>query len=89
MYYLQVAMIATSTVLPALAALAVGARFQARRIKNLPLKADDWIILLALVRPPKRQSERHVNEHRSLLLQTVLDVYMPLYTVAWDRLSLH
>ena len=48
-------MIATSTVLPALATLTVGARFQARRIKNLPLKADDWIILLALVCNPKRQ----------------------------------
>ena len=55
MYYLQVAIIATSTVLPALAVLVVGARFQARRIKNLPFKADDWIILLAVVRYSKRQ----------------------------------
>ena len=55
MYYLQVTVIATSTVLSALATLIVGARFQARRIKNLPLKADDWIILLALVRHSNKQ----------------------------------
>lgn len=50
MYYLQRNMIIVSVVLPILAAIATAARFQARRIKRLPLKADDWFILLAMVR---------------------------------------
>ena len=36
-------------VFPVLAILAVTGRFWARHLKNLPLKADDWTILIALV----------------------------------------
>ncbi|MCJ1246387.1 hypothetical protein MMC30_003594 [Trapelia coarctata] len=49
MYKLQNATIAVSTVLPFLALAVVTARFQARRVKKLPLKADDWTILAALI----------------------------------------
>ena len=49
MYYLQRTMIAINVVLPLIATAATATRFQARRIKRLPLKADDWVILLALV----------------------------------------
>ena len=49
MYYLQRTIIVVSIVLPIIAALAVGARFKARRIKNLPIKADEWVIVVALV----------------------------------------
>lgn len=50
MYYLQVAIITTSVVMPCMAALAVTARFQARRVKRMQFAADDWTILVALVR---------------------------------------
>ena len=49
MYYLQRTMIVVNIVLPIIAALAVAARFQARRIKKLPIKADDWVIVMAMV----------------------------------------
>jgi hypothetical protein len=58
MYYLQVAMITTSVVMPCIAALAVTARFQARRVKRMQFGADDWTILLALVRIFKSISQR-------------------------------
>ena len=57
MYYLQVAMIVTSIVLPLLAIAAVAGRFSARNSKNLAIGADDWTILVASVccaGPPQR-----------------------------------
>lgn len=50
MFYMQRTILVVSVVLPMVAALAVAARFQARRIKNLPIKADEWLIVVALVR---------------------------------------
>lgn len=46
---LGVAVIVICTVFPFLAAVAVGLRFYARRVNAIRLKADDWIILPALV----------------------------------------
>jgi hypothetical protein len=57
MYYLQVAIISTSVVMPILAGLAVAARFQARRVKSLGFEADDWTTLLALVCPNNHEPQ--------------------------------
>ena len=47
---LGVAVIVICTVFPFLATVSVGLRFYARRVNAIRLKADDWIILPALVR---------------------------------------
>lgn len=42
--------IAVGTVLPSLAAIAVGLRFYIRRSRTTSIGVDDWLILFALVR---------------------------------------
>lgn len=42
--------IAVSSILPSMAVIAFALRLLARKIKNLPLKADDYTILAALVK---------------------------------------
>lgn len=49
MYYYQNIFVAISTILPILALITVGLRFQARKTQRLSLNADDWVILAALV----------------------------------------
>lgn len=44
--------VACAIVFPTLAAVGVIGRFVSRYIKTAPLGADDWVILLALVRIP-------------------------------------
>ena len=41
--------VALSIVFPILAIIAVGGRFYSRRVKDLPIQADDWTILPGLV----------------------------------------
>ena len=43
------ALVVVSIIFPILALIAVGLRLYARRIKSLALKADDYVILVALV----------------------------------------
>ena len=43
-------LVVVAVVFPVLATAAVALRFYARRIKRQDLKADDWVILLGLVR---------------------------------------
>ena len=45
----SVKIVILSVIFPILAALAVACRFKSRKIKTLPLQADDKIIVLALV----------------------------------------
>ena len=47
---LSIATVVASAVIPLLAALAVALRLQARKIKKLPLYADDYFIAASLVR---------------------------------------
>jgi hypothetical protein len=51
MYYptLSIALISVSVILPTLAFTAVGLRVKARRVKETPLNASDYIIFLACV----------------------------------------
>ena len=41
--------LAANIVLPILAIIAVTLRFYARKLKSIPVKGDDYVILLALV----------------------------------------
>ena len=47
------AMLGVSVVFPVLAGLFVMLRFKARKIMYIPLLADDWVIVMSLVRPFK------------------------------------
>ena len=52
--------IAANVILGALASIAVALRIVARRVRELPLKADDYTIILALV----GARSQFVREHR-------------------------
>jgi hypothetical protein len=54
----QIAILAVSTLFATLAAASVGMRFYARRLKQAPVKADDWCILVALVSTNSQNSSR-------------------------------
>lgn len=45
----QVATIVVNAVFPAVAAIFIGLRLYAKRVKHASLQADDWLILLGLV----------------------------------------
>lgn len=52
--------LAANIVLPILATIAVVLRFAARKTTRSSLKADDYVILLALVKAPRMDSEASV-----------------------------
>ena len=53
MHYYQTpaAVVTLAVILPLIDVVAVGLRFYARRKQRLPLQADNWLTLPALVRP--------------------------------------
>ena len=66
-------MLVASILFPVLAALSVVLRFTSWKIKNVPSQADDWVIVVAAVRPETllSRAEYQQSAFRSSALDSV------------------